>query len=98
MGKYNKPIDRDYFKKKKNPNWDAKKRFTECCNQPIDHEVLNVFKKSDWKQIEEHIRQQLHDYPHTESIVPESCKVCGRLLGYKTKLNEGAWSPGYLRK
>jgi len=59
---------------------------------------LNVFKKSDWEHIEEHIKQQLHDYPHTESIVPDSCEVCGRLLGYTTKLNEGAWTPGYLRK
>ena len=35
MGKYNKPIDRDYFKRKKNPDWDAKKKLTECCEQPI---------------------------------------------------------------
>ena len=61
MSKYNKPMDRDYFKKKKNPDWDAKKKLTECCQQDIDHEVLNVFKKDDWEQIEEHIRQQLHD-------------------------------------
>ena len=52
MGKYNKPMDRDYFKRKRNPDWDAKKKLTECCEQPIDHEVLNVFKKSDWDQIE----------------------------------------------
>ena len=39
MGKYNKPMDRDYFKRKKNPDWDAKKKLTECCQQPIDHEV-----------------------------------------------------------
>ena len=62
---HNKPLDRDYFKKKKNPNWDAKKKLTECCQQDIDHEVLNVFKKDDWKQIEDHIRQQLRDYPNT---------------------------------
>ena len=98
MSKYNKPMDRDYFKRKKNPDWDAKKKLTECCEQPIDHEVLNVFKKSDWKQIEEHIRQQLHDYPNTETITPVSCEVCGRLLEYECTLNEGAWKPGYLRK
>ena len=45
--------------RKKNPDWDAKKKLTECCQQPIDHEVLNVFKKSDWEHIEEHIKQQI---------------------------------------
>ena len=30
MGKYNKPMDRDYFKRKKNPDWDAKQKLTEC--------------------------------------------------------------------
>ena len=55
MSKHNKPLDRDYFKRKKNPDWDAKKKLTECCEQPIDHEVLNVFKKTDWKIIEEYI-------------------------------------------
>ena len=104
MGKYNdlkqtnKPMDRDYFKRKKNPDWDAKKKLTECCEQPIDHEVLNVFIKSDWKLIEEYIRQQLHDYPNTETIKPVSCDVCGRLLEYECTLNESAWRPGYLRK
>ena len=98
MGKYNKPMDRDYFKRKKNPDWDAKQKLTECCEQPIDHEVLNVFKKSDWEQIEEHIRQQLYDYPNTETITPKSCDVCGRLLGYSSTLNENTWKPGYLRK
>lgn len=89
-------MDRDYFKKKKNPNWDAKKKLTPCCEQDVDHEVLNVFKKDDWEQIEEHIRQQLYDYPNTETITPKSCDVCGRLLGYNSTLNEKTWKPGYL--
>jgi len=62
VSKYNKPLDRNYFKKKKDPKWDAKKKITKCCGQDIDHEVLNVFKKDDWELIEEHIRQHLHDY------------------------------------
>ena len=44
------------------------------------------------------IRQHLYDYPHTESVTPKSCDVCGRLLGYDTTLNENTWKPGYLRK
>ena len=96
--KYNKPLDRDYFKKKDNPKWDAKVKLTECCEQPIDHEVLNVFKEKDWELIEEHVRKQLHDYSDTETITPISCEVCGRLLEYKATLNESAWKPGYLRK
>ena len=83
MSKYNKPMDRDYFKRKKNPNWDAKKKLTECCEQPLAHEVLNV---------------QLHDYPNTETITPISCETCGRLLEYSSTLNENTWKPGYLRK
>ena len=81
MSKHNKPLDRDYFKRKKNPDWDAKQKLTECCEQPIDHEVLNVFKKSDWEQIEEHVRQQLYDYPNTETITPLSPKHHEARLG-----------------
>ena len=54
-------MDRDYFKRKKNPDWDAKKKLTECCNEPIDHEVLNVFRKSDWEQIEGRRRRLRRD-------------------------------------
>ena len=102
MGKINKyantPLDRDYFKKKENPNYGKAPKLTKCCGKDIDHEVLNVFKKDDWEQIEEHIRQYLHDYPTTETVTPVSCDVCGRLLEYSCTLNEGAWTPGYLRK
>ncbi len=39
INKYaNKPLDKDYFKKKENPNWDKGKKLTECCKQDIDHE------------------------------------------------------------
>ena len=35
-----KPLDRDYFKKKKNPKAERYK-YTECCNQDPDAKVLN---------------------------------------------------------
>ena len=75
MSKYNKPLDRDYFKRKKDPKWDAKKKITECCGEDLDHEVLNVFKKNEWKLIEEHIRQHLHDYSNCETMIYK-CTFC----------------------
>ena len=93
MGKYNKPMDRDYFKKKDNPKWDAKRKLTECCEQPIDHEVLNVFKKDDWEQIEEHVRQQLHDYSHAETITAKSCpnKILNSFASLSACSNRRLW-------
>ena len=38
MSEYNKPIDRDYFKRKDNPKWNAEKKVTPCCEQPIDED------------------------------------------------------------
>tara|TARA_B100000287_G_scaffold161937_1_gene152761 strand:+ start:769 stop:1080 length:312 start_codon:yes stop_codon:yes gene_type:complete len=96
--KGNKPLDRDYFKKKENPTWDKGPKLTKCCKKPVDHEVLNVNKKEDWEIIENHIQNQLRDYSSTESITPVSCKVCGRLLEYISVLNENTWTAGYLRK
>ena len=49
VNKYaNKPLDKDYFKKKENPNWDKGKKLTECCKQDVDHKVLNVKNEHDW--------------------------------------------------
>ena len=98
MSDYNKPIDRDYFKKKENPKWNAEKKVTPCCEQPIDEDFLFVNNKEHWEMIEEHIRQYLHDYSKTESVTPVSCEVCHRLLEYTTTLSENAHTPGYLRK
>ena len=38
--------------------------------------------------IEDHIEGKLRDYSNTESITPISCKTCGRLLSYESKLKD----------
>ena len=90
MGKLNKyantPLDRDYFKKKDNPNWKKEKRLTECCKQDIDHKVLNVKNEYDWSLIEDYIQRHLTKYSNTKCTTPVACKVCGRLLEYKSVL------------
>ena len=86
----NKPLDRDYFKYKDNPR-KRKTRLTDCCGKDEDRKWLNVNNKEDWKLIEEHIEDNLTDYPNTETITPISCKVCGRLLRYQSTLNDRAW-------
>ena len=98
VSKYNRPINRDYFKLKKDPNALDQDRFMKCCGSDKDDDGLNVKKKRDWELIEEYIEQQLFDYPNTETITPVSCKKCGRLLEYVCTLNENAWTPGYLKK
>ena len=85
----NKPLDRDYFKYKyKDKPKDVVTPMTPCCNQSVDHKVLNVNRKEDWKLIEDYIERQLVYYSSTESITPVSCKTCGRLLQYISKLKE----------
>ena len=98
MSKYNRPINRDYFKLKKDPNALDQDRFMKCCGSDKDDDGLNVKKKRDWELIEEYIERQLFDYPNTETITPVSCKKCGRLLEYVCTLSENAWTPRYLRK
>ena len=85
-----KPLDRDYFKYKNNPR-KRKTRLTSCCGLDEDHTVLNVNNKKDWELIEEYIENNLADYSSTETITPISCKVCVRLLRYKSTLNSKAW-------
>jgi|5_EtaG_2_1085323.scaffolds.fasta_scaffold67504_2 hypothetical protein len=91
----NKPLDRDYFKYKDRPKPKNAKDLTPCCNQDVDHEVLNVRVKSDWELIEDHIEDKLREYSDTESITPVSCKKCGRLLNYVSVLKDpkskGGW-------
>jgi len=84
--KTNKPLDRDYFKYKDRPKPKDTKKLTSCCEQDVDHDVLNVKKKADWELIEDYIEQKLFEYSDTESITPVSCKKCGRLLEYSSKL------------
>jgi len=83
--KTNKPLDRDYFKYKDRPKPKDTKKLTSCCEQDVDHDVLNVKKKADWELIEDYIEQKLFEYSDTESITPVSCKKCGRLLNYLSK-------------
>ena len=84
----NKPLDRNYFKYKDRPKKKNETEFTPCCNQSVDHKVLNVNRKEDWEIIEDHIEENLRFYTSTESITPVSCKKCGRLLEYVSKLKD----------
>ena len=84
----NKPLDRDYFKYKDRPKKKDEAELTPCCNQSVDHKVLNVNRKEDWELIEDHIEENLRFYTSTESITPVSCKTCGRLLKYISKLKD----------
>ena len=87
----NKPLDRDYFKRKANPNAKKGIKLTECCKQDTDRKLLNKNNKDDWELIENHCEQVLVDSPSTETITPVCCKVCGRLIEYKSTLNEKSW-------
>ena len=63
MGKINnyanKPLDRDYFKRKENPNNGKGKKLTDCCQQDVDHVVLNVNNEEEWEIIEEYVEKHL---------------------------------------
>ena len=87
----NQPLDRNYFKYKNKSKPKDTKRLTECCNQDLDYDGLNVNNKDHWRMIEEHIEDHLFTYPSTEAMTPESCETCGRLLGYSSTLNSKAW-------
>ena len=85
-----KPLDRDYFKKKKNPKAEAHK-YTECCNQDPDSKILNKNNKEDLEHIESHCENHLIDHSEVETVQPICCKVCGRLVEYSITLNEKSW-------
>ena len=82
----NKPLDRNYFKYKDRPKPKETKETKTCCNQDIDHKTLKVKKKTDSELIEDYSEEKLREYSDTESINPVSCKKCGRLLEYSSKL------------
>ena len=85
-------MDRNYFKYKDRPKKKDEAELTPCCNQSVDHKVLNVNRKEDWEIVEDHIEKLLVYYSGTESITPVSCKKCGRLLRYLSKLKDDkAW-------
>ena len=82
MSKYNKPIDRAYFEKKKNPKYDDKNTLTECCGEPKDRDGLMKGNEDDWRLIEDHIEEHLRMYSSTKSVEPIFCKECGRFQQY----------------
>ena len=87
----NKPLDRDYFKRKANPNAKKGPQLTECCKQDIDRNILNKNNKDDWELIEDHCEEVLRSNSGTETITPACCKVCGRLNEYVSTLKDKSW-------
>tara|TARA_R110000744_G_scaffold12061_1_gene36237 strand:+ start:1055 stop:1351 length:297 start_codon:yes stop_codon:yes gene_type:complete len=85
---FNTPLDRNYFKYKDRPKKKDEVEVTVCCNQSVDHEVANVNNEEDWESIQDYIERNLRDYTNTESITPISCKKCGRLIQYLSKLKD----------
>ena len=55
----NKPLDRDYFKKKANPKAKKGPQLTVCCGQSLDRHILNKNNKDDWELIEDYCEEQL---------------------------------------
>ena len=92
MARGNKPLDRNYFKKKANPKIKKGPQLTKCCGQDKDLDNLNVRSSEDWKLIEDKIEQILHDYPNTISVTPIFCDECGRFKEYISAINlEKKW-------
>jgi hypothetical protein len=87
----NKPLDRDYFKNKANPNAKKGPKLTKCCGQEADRHILNKNNKNDWELIEDYCEENLRYYKSVKSIKPVCCEECGRLIEYISVLNETAW-------
>ena len=51
----NKPLDREYFKRRANPTIKKGPQLTKCCGQDKDYDSLNVRNSEDWKLIENYI-------------------------------------------
>ena len=85
-----KSLDRDYFKEKKTGK-KSKGAYTICCGQEKDRHILNKNNKADKELIEDYCEEQLRMYSSTENITPICCKVCGRLIEYKSTLNNKSW-------
>ena len=97
MAKYNKPIDRAYFEKKKNPKYDDDEKMTKCCNQSKYHKTMMKGNKEDWLLIEDYIERNLYEYPNTISITPIFCDECGRFKEYKSVIDVNQ-TTGYRKK
>ena len=87
MANKNKPLDRDYFKKRSNPKAKKGPQFTSCCNQDKDRNTMNVRFSEDWKLIEDYIEEHLREYTKHISVTPVSCEKCGILLEYSTDID-----------
>ena len=87
MANRNKPLDRDYFKRKANPKIKKGPQLTSCCGQDKDLDNLNVRFSEDWKLIENHIEEHLREYTKLISVTPVSCEECGILLEYVTEID-----------
>ena len=53
VSKYNKPLDRAYFEKKKNPKYDDGDKLTKCCKKSKYQDTMMKGNKEDWKLIED---------------------------------------------
>jgi hypothetical protein len=80
-------LDRNYFKKKANPKAKEASQLTECCNQEADQVILNKNSKDDWEIIEDYCEEQLRLHSGVDTIEPICCKVCGRLMEYRSELH-----------
>ena len=83
-------MDRNYFKEK-HTGKKSKGSHTKCCGQSKDRHILNKNKKDEWELIEGHCERHLIHYTSVKDITPICCKVCGRLIEYKSTLNEEAY-------
>ena len=87
-----KPLDRAYFEKRKNPKYDDKDKVTECCGQSRYQNSMMKGNKEDWKLIEDYIERHLYDYPSTISITPVFCNECKRFKEYISQIDlEKTW-------
>lgn len=82
MGRRPNKLDRAYFEKKKNPNYDDLDAVTKCCGEPKTKTGLMKGNKQDWKLIENYIEEHLRRYSSTLSVEPIFCKECGRFQEY----------------
>ena len=87
MSSGNKPLDKAYFERKKNPKYSKEEKLTECCKQNRYHNHMMRNNDEDWKLIEEYIEDKLSEYPNTISITPIFCDVCDRFLEYKAEID-----------
>jgi hypothetical protein len=83
-------MDRTYFKEKKTGK-KSKGSHTKCCDQDKDRHILNKKKPHEWELIEEYCENHLAHYSSCETIEPICCKICGRLLEYKSTVNSKAY-------